>query len=216
MNCTNGTRFQFGPYVASNSDDAYLKATSYIYEDVYANNTRRRFFRNGTRAMYKYNGYVTSFVNWEVAPTSYYETCTAKLLKGAISPTPTYWPWDLTFSWKNCSVGANSWNATLYQYEDLAIEDYSATPENRILFYTGAQYETYFPNGTMRRVFRNGTIAIYQYNSLFYAFNKFEKAPTSLYVDCTLPNYEYGLNVYDETELPIAYADFSPYFAPLI
>ena len=42
----------------------------------------------------------------------------------------------------------------------------------------------------MKRVFRNGTIAWYYFNGLFYAFMRFEKSPTSLYVDCEISAYD--------------------------
>lgn len=80
-----------------------------MYDDVYTNGTRKRFFRNGTRAWYKFNGFTNAFTKWEVAPIAYYEECTAETPKGNIA----YWPWPATATWKNCSVGAADWNATL-------------------------------------------------------------------------------------------------------
>lgn len=59
----------------------------------------------------------------------------------------------------------------------------------RIEYYTGVIRESFYPSGLMRRFYRNGTIALFQYNGLFYAFNRFEKAPTSYYVDCDFKEY---------------------------
>lgn len=64
-NCTNGTRFQFGPKIDASVTDEFIKATAFVYDDVFTNGTRRRFFRNGTRAIYQQNNFLTSFVRWE-------------------------------------------------------------------------------------------------------------------------------------------------------
>lgn len=68
----------------------------------------------------------------------------------------------------------------------------------------------------MRRVFRNGTIALYQYNGLFYAFNKFEKYPSSLYVDCSNSDYGYLTTRYDASPLPTEEVDYIKLLAPVL
>lgn len=55
-NCTNGTRFLFGPKV--NPANAFQVATAHVYDDVFTNGTKRRFFRNGTRAIYQSNSFI--------------------------------------------------------------------------------------------------------------------------------------------------------------
>lgn len=154
------------------------------------------------------------FVKWVIAPTAYFETCTNNIYR--TTQTDAQWPWAAGTSWVNCSVGAGSWNSTLW-YKEITETD-SEIKSVRIEINTGVKFETYYPNGSMRRVFRNGTIAIYQYNGLFYSFNRFEKAPTSMYIDCD--NYQFGWLInpsdYDNSPLPSDDSLLPAKFAPLI
>lgn len=73
---------------------------------------------------------------------------------------------------------------------------------DRIEFNTGVLFENFYPTGAMRRTYRNGTVALFQYNGLFYAFNRFEKAPSSFYVDCDTPEFAYVTRNYDASTAP--------------
>lgn len=72
----------------------------------------------------------------------------------------------------------------------------------RLEYYTGVQIESFYPSGLMRRTYRNGTVALLQFNGLFYAFNRFEKAPSSFYVDCDKTAYGWLTKNYVTTALP--------------
>ena len=37
----------------------------------------------------------------------------------------------------------------------------------------------------MRNVYTNGTIAIFRFNGFIYIFQRYEKAPSSFFIDCT-------------------------------
>jgi hypothetical protein len=160
-----------------------------------------RHFRNGTSALYKFNGFTNAFTSWTTTPTSFYEECQPS----TVQTVNAYWPWPLGTSWVNCSVGQAGWNATL-TYRLTIEANMQATAALRLEQYTGPAYETYYPTGSMIRTFKNGTVASYMYNSLFYAFITFIKAPTSLYVDCSNPNFGYLTTTYVGTPLPVSVA----------
>lgn len=42
-----------------------------------------------------------------------------------------------------------------------------------------------FINGTVRTVYKNGTIAWFKFNGFNYVFDRYEKSPLSFFVDCT-------------------------------
>ena len=206
-NCTNGTRFLFGPRTDSTST-AFQQATAFIYEDVFTNGTKRRFFRNGTRAIYRTNNLLDTFVRWEVEPLTYFESCTPKRTRAEVLAAATaagiatiYWPWASDALWLNCSVGQSGWNATIF-YRSMLEENSQDSRELRLEFYTGVLSENFYPSGLMRRTFRNGTIALFQFNGLFYAFNRFERAPSSMYVDCEKPAFGWLTKNFDNTPLP--------------
>lgn len=161
---------------------------------MYNNGTRKRIFKNGTRAIYTFNGVSNVFSRWEVVPTRFYEQCFAAVTYDG--EDSTYWPWDQGGNWVNCTVGQNGWNAT-FTYSTQTEAAAQASRELRIKFYTGPMTDSFYPNGTLRRVFNNGTIAIYQFNGLFYGFIRFEKAPQSQYVDCDVGPYGFMTNDYD-------------------
>jgi len=203
-NCTNGTRFFFGPKTDGTSS-AFQQATAFVYDDVFTNRTKRRFFRNGTRAIYQSNSFLDSFVRWEIEPNSYYESCTTKRSRSdvvtAANGAVIYWPWALDALWLNCSVGQSGWNATIF-YRTMLEENSQDSRELRLEYYTGVIQENFYPSGLMRRTYRNGTVALFQFNGLFYAFNRFEKAPSSQYVDCDRPAFGWLTKNYDITALP--------------
>lgn len=216
-NCTNGTRFLFGPKIITSgtgASSAFLQATAHVYDDIFTNGTKRRFFRNGTRAIYQSNNFIDSFVRWEVEPTSYYESCTAKISKSGVA-SGSYWPWASDAQWLNCSVGASGWNATIF-YKTMLEENSQDSRDLRLEYYTGVTQESFYPSGLMRRTYRNGTIALLQFNGLFYAFNRFEKAPSSLYVDCDRPAFGWLTKEYVITALPSDVKQKYDMQAPLI
>lgn len=45
-------------------------------------------------------------------------------------------------------------------------------------------FEDRYNNGTIRKVFRNGTIAVFSWNGYFVVFDSYEVAPRSLFVFC--------------------------------
>jgi hypothetical protein len=60
----------------------------------------------------------------------------------------------------NCSVGANGWNATI-NYKIMKEDESKDTKQLRLEYYTGVQMENFYPSGSMRRTYRNGTVAFF-------------------------------------------------------
>lgn len=108
---------QFGPKI-TDASSPFEKATSHIYDDLQPTGVRKRFFRNGTVALYSFNGISLNFIQYEVRPTSFFNECFLQPTTNADGSR-----------WLNCSSGL-LWNATLY-YKNMT-EDEATTQTLRI------------------------------------------------------------------------------------
>lgn len=150
------------------SEDAEPQERSCRYDNytIFSNGTKRVCYRNGTIALFKYDftSKKETFSSYERAPVDFYLPVEETKLDNGV----------LMNIFENQTVR--------YIYPEPTIDS------TRMFNATFLRYEDHYSNGTVRKVFKNGTIAIF-FNGVFL---NYEVAPSVLYIDCPRNDYPDG------------------------
>lgn len=167
----NDTWFMYPKDLVNPTD--YQKAIEKWYIIRYSDLSTKVYYKNKTIALFDAKGKLTGYEKNNTEIAVYY---------------PITGPYlDLSY-W----IDYTATNGTKRFYKEKPYKTVGEMPAGRegapantsFEIATALWYSDVFSNGTVRSFYRNGTIAIFKFNGFAQVFQSYEKAPTSIYVDC--------------------------------